>query len=146
MPTFKLTKKPLSHIMHFAFIFSECSRLLFPKRPWKWASTISFRMYKRKVVLLVIYLFNYDSSKSTFFMLNMAFVVLFLTLWVQFLLYKLKFFVSCNNVITRKSFFFTVTDYYIQSDISNSDIRPQIWNSRARIMISNRGFKSGLEN
>ena len=56
--------------MHFAFIFSEYSRLLFPKRLWKWASTISFRKYKRKVVLLVIYLFNYDSSKSTFFMLK----------------------------------------------------------------------------
>ena len=26
--------------MHFAFIFSQCSRLLFPKRLWKWASTI----------------------------------------------------------------------------------------------------------
>ena len=28
---------------------------------------------KRKVVLLVIYLFNYDSCKSTYFMLNMVF-------------------------------------------------------------------------
>ena len=33
---------------------------------------VSFRKYKRKVVLLVIYLFNYDSSKSTFFMLNVG--------------------------------------------------------------------------
>ena len=63
--------------MHFAFTFSEYSRLLFPKRLWKWASTISFRKYKRKVVLLVIYLFNYDSPKSTFFMLNVAFDVRF---------------------------------------------------------------------
>ena len=34
---------------------------------------IFFRKYKRKGVLLVIYLINYDSSKSTFFMLSMAF-------------------------------------------------------------------------
>ena len=27
----------------------------------------------------------------------------------------------------------TVADYYILSDISNTDIRPQIWNSRPRI-------------
>ena len=39
-----------------------------------YASIISFRRkYKQKVVLLVIYLFNYDSSKSTSFMLNVAF-------------------------------------------------------------------------
>ena len=81
------------------------SRLLFPKRLWKWASTISFRKYKPKVVLLVLYLFNYDSSKWTFFMLNMAFDVLVLTFWVQFLLYKLEFFVSCNSIITSTSFF-----------------------------------------
>ena len=74
MPTFKLTEKLFltSSFMHFDFIFSEYSRPLFPKRLWKWASTISFRKYKRKIVLLVIYLFNYDSSKSTFLMLNMA--------------------------------------------------------------------------
>ena len=43
--------------MHFAFILSEYSRPIFPKGLWKWASK-----YKWKVVLLVIYLFNYDSS------------------------------------------------------------------------------------
>ena len=94
-----------SSFMHFAFIFSEYSRLIFPKRLWKWASTISFRKYKRKVVLLVIYLFKYDSSKSTFFMLNMAFDVLVLTFWIQFLLHKLEFFVSCNSIIASTSFF-----------------------------------------
>ena len=51
--------------------FSQnASRLLLPKRSWKCESTISFWKCKRKVVLLVIYLFNYDSSKSTFFTLN----------------------------------------------------------------------------
>ena len=38
---------------------------------------------KRKVMLLVIYLFNYDSSKSTFFMLNIAFDVLSSTVFVK---------------------------------------------------------------
>ena len=75
--------------MHFAFIFSEYSQLLFPKRFWKWASTVSFRKYKREVVLLVTYLFNYDSSKSTFFMLNLTFCF-----------WRSEFFVSCNNIIT----------------------------------------------
>ena len=68
--------------------FRNASRLLLPRRLWKCASTISFRNYKWKVVLLVIYLFNYDSSKSTFLMLNMAFDVLF----------KMEFFVSCNTI------------------------------------------------
>ena len=62
-----------------AFIFSEYTRLLFSKRLWKFTSTISFRKYKGKVV---IYLFNYDSSKSTFFMLNMAFDVFLGTVFV----------------------------------------------------------------
>ena len=34
-------------------------------------------------MLLVIYLFDYDSSKSTFFMLNMAFDVLLSTVFVK---------------------------------------------------------------
>ena len=40
----------------------NASRLLLPKSLWKGASTLSFRKYKQKVLLLVIY--NYDSSKS----------------------------------------------------------------------------------
>ena len=44
------------------------------------AHSISFRKYKRK---LVIYLFNDDSSKPTFFMLNMAFDVLLSTVFVK---------------------------------------------------------------
>ena len=90
--------------MHFTFIFWEYSRLLFLKRLWKWASTISFMKYKQKVVLLVIYLFNYDSSKSTFFMLSMLFDVLVLT-FVLFLLYKFEFFLSCNSIISGTFFF-----------------------------------------
>ena len=94
--------------MQFAFIFSENSRLLFLKSLWKWASTISFRKHQRKVVLLAIYLFNYDSYKSIFFMLNMAFDVLVLTSWVQILLYKFEFFVSCNTTITSNLSFCSV--------------------------------------
>ena len=60
--------------------FSQnASRLLLLKRFWKCASTISFRKYKWKVVLLLIYLFNHESSKSTFFMLNMTSDVLLST-------------------------------------------------------------------
>ena len=41
----------------------NASRLLIPKRLGNCASKIPFRKYKQKVVLLVIYLFNYNSSK-----------------------------------------------------------------------------------
>ena len=74
-------KTPFTHPPSFILpSFSQnTSRLLLSKRFWKCGSTISFRKYKRKVVLLVIYLFNYDSSKSAFFMLNMAIDVLLST-------------------------------------------------------------------
>ena len=39
--------------------------------------------YKRKAMSLVLYLFNYGSSKSTFFMLNMAFDVILSTIFVK---------------------------------------------------------------
>ena len=68
MPTCKLTKKSLSYILLQAF----CD--------YFFTITISFRKYKRKVV---IYLFNDDSSKPTFFMLNMAFDVLLSTIFVK---------------------------------------------------------------
>ena len=59
-----------SSFKHFAFIFLKYITITFFK------ITISFRKYKRKVV---VYLFNDDSSKSTFFMLNMEFDVLMQT-------------------------------------------------------------------
>ena len=85
MPTYKFTKKTLSHILLHVFClhFLRTHHNYFPKRLWKCASTISFREYKWKVVLLVIYLFNDDLSKSTFLMLNMAFNVLFRTVFVK---------------------------------------------------------------
>ena len=55
-----------------AFIFPECFTITSSEEALC-ASTISFTKYKGKVVLLVIYLFNYDSPNSPFFMLNIAF-------------------------------------------------------------------------
>ena len=64
----------MSSFKYFAFIFyKRTSRFFLLKRLWKCASKIYFRKYKQKVALVVIYLFSYDSSKSTSFMLNMAF-------------------------------------------------------------------------
>ena len=93
----------------------NASRLLFPKSLWKCASTISFRKYKRKVALLVICLFNYDSSKFTFFMLNIEFDVLL----SAFLSNKLEFFVSCKVKIIRTSFFLLCFDmsFFIKSSL-----------------------------
>ena len=88
--------------------FSQnASRLLFPKRLQKYAITVSLRKYKRKVVLLIIYLFNYDSSKSIlFFMLNTTFDVLLNTALVK----EIGILRSCSNIkITRTSFMYLFT-------------------------------------
>ena len=75
MPTCKLPKKSFTYLPLWILpsFFKNASRLLLPKRLWNCARKISFRKYKQKVVLLVIYLFSYSSFKSTFFMLNVAF-------------------------------------------------------------------------
>ena len=92
------THRPSCILLSFS---QNTSSLLLPKRFWKCVNTTSFRRCKEKVVLLVIYLFNYNSSKSTFFMLNYGIC----RSLEQFLSNKLEFFVSCNNVkITRTSF------------------------------------------
>ena len=67
----------------------NASRLLLPKRLWKCACKVSFRKYNQRVVLVAIYLSNYDSPKSTSFMLNAAFDVVLS--WVRFLSNKLQF-------------------------------------------------------
>ena len=51
-----------------------------------------YNFFQQKVVLLVIYLSNHGSSKSTIFMLIMAFDVLL----TSFLSNQLELFVSCN--------------------------------------------------
>ena len=66
MPTCKLTKKTLSHLLLHTF----CIHFLRIHHGYFFTITISFRKYKRKVV---IYLFNDDSSNSASFMLNLAF-------------------------------------------------------------------------
>ena len=98
MPTCKFTRKPLSSIPFYVFClhFSENMTITSFEDALK---ECKHNFFQWKVVLLVIYLFNYSSSKSTFFMLNMAFDVLLSTVFVK----QIEFFVSCN--ITRTSFF-----------------------------------------
>ena len=77
--------------MYFAFTFSECITITSSEEGLK---VCDYNIYQWKVVLLVIYLFNHDSSKSTIFMLNMAFDVLLSAVFVKYS--KLESFVSCN--------------------------------------------------
>ena len=60
----------------------NASRLLLPKRLLKVCEQIFFRINEQRV-LLVTYLLNYDSSKSTSFMLNMAFGFVLSTVFVK---------------------------------------------------------------
>ena len=52
--------------MYFAFIFLEIITIIFQKRLWICASTLSFTKYIRQVLLHVFYLFNYHLFKSNF--------------------------------------------------------------------------------
>ena len=93
MPVCKFTKK-LFHIfsfMYFAFIFSECITITSSEEGLK---VCEYNFFRQKVILLVIYLFNRDSLKSTILMLNMAFDVLLSAAFVKYS--KLESFVSCN--------------------------------------------------
>ena len=72
----------ISSFMYFTFIFYECITIL-PKRLRKCASKDYSRKYKQKVVSLVIYLFNYYSSKITSFILNVAFGFTLITVFVK---------------------------------------------------------------
>ena len=80
-----------SSFMYFTFIFSGCITITSSEEGLK---VCEYNFFQRKVVLLVIYLFNHDSSKSTIFMLNMAFDVLLSAVFVKYS--KLESFVSCN--------------------------------------------------
>ena len=77
-----------SSFMYFAFIFSECITNASSKEGLK---VCECNFFQRKVVLLEFYLFNHDASKSTIFMLSMAFEVLLSAVFV-----KLGSFVSCD--------------------------------------------------
>ena len=118
MPTCKFLKK--SSLIHptscTLLSFSQnASRLLLPKRLWKWAN----RKYTWKVVLLVIYLFNYNLSKSDLNMWNMAFDVVLSTVFVN----KLEFFIYWN---TKTTLFFKFLLF------SLCDI-PEKWNRDAGV-------------
>ena len=77
--------------MSFAFIFSECMTITSSEEGLK---VCKYNFFQQKVVLLVIYLLNHDSSESTIFMVNMAFDVLLCPVFVKYS--KLESFVSCN--------------------------------------------------
>ena len=70
-----LRKKVSDIFLHIFCLHSLLTHnnYFFRKSLWNCACKISFRKYKQKVVLLAIYLFNCSSSKSTSFMLNVAF-------------------------------------------------------------------------
>ena len=70
MPNYKLTKKipfPYTPSCIFSFIFSEyiTSSITSSEEALKMCEHNFFQEIKRKVVLVVIYLLNYDSSKPT---------------------------------------------------------------------------------
>ena len=90
MPACKFTKKTLSHILFHVFYL----HLLTINSSEEDLKACEYNFFQWKVVLLVIYLFNHDSSKSTIFMLNMAFDVLLRAVFVKY--GKLEPFVPCN--------------------------------------------------
>ena len=76
--TIQVSEKKLFHtssFIYFAFIFSERITIISSEVASKVCELNVFHEIKRKGVLHVIYLLNYDSSKSTLFMLNMTFDV-----------------------------------------------------------------------
>ena len=75
--------------MYFAFIFSEYITIISSEEGLK---VYEYNFFQRKVASLVIFLFNQDSSKSTIFMLNMAFDVLLSAVFIKYS----KSFIPCN--------------------------------------------------
>ena len=79
--------------MHFTFIFSGCITITSSEEGLK---VCEYNLFQRKVILLVMYLFNHASSKPTIFMLNMAFDVHLSAVSVK--CSKLESFISCNTL------------------------------------------------
>ena len=101
MPASKVTRKTLSHILlHvFCFHFLGIHHDFFFQRVFE---SVQAQFLSGNINgLLVIYLFNYDFSKSLFSMLNMQLDVLLSTVFQV----NWNSFVSCNLKITRTSFF-----------------------------------------
>ena len=95
-----------SFFTHFAFILLEYIRITSSEealKVWELNFLISSWKCKWKVVLLVIDLFSYDSSKSIFFLLNYRITFYWGFSWAQFLSNNLGFFGSCNNIKAYKA-------------------------------------------
>ena len=73
--------KCLDPPLYFTFIVSECITITSSKEGLQ---VYECSFFQRKVLLLVINLFNHDSSKSTLFMLNMAFGILLSAAFVKY--------------------------------------------------------------
>ena len=80
-----------SSFIYFTLIFSRCIIITSFEEGLK---VSEYNFFQWKVVLLVIYLLNHDSSKSTIFMFDMAFDVLLSAVFVKYS--KLESFVSRN--------------------------------------------------
>ena len=94
MSACKFTKKTLSHILFHVF-YLHLLRMYhdyFFQKGFE-SARVQF-LSAGSIVLLGIYLFNHDSSKSTIFMLNMAFDILLSAIFVKYS--KLESLVSCN--------------------------------------------------
>ena len=106
-----------SSFMYFTFIFSGCTTTTSSEESLK---VCEYNFFQRKVVLLVIYLFNHDSSKSTIFMLNVAFDVLLSAGFVKSS--KSKSFVSCNIKLFALCFdmYFFYVDICIKFTLSKT--------------------------
>ena len=89
IPPWKFTKKALSHIFLHAFCLHFLRRhhnyFLWSDFEGAWAQFLSGNTSEKckLQVSLVIYQFNYDSSKSPFFMFNMAFDVVLSTVFFK---------------------------------------------------------------
>ena len=97
MPACKFMKKTLLHILFHVF----CLHFLRIHHDYFFRRVCEYNFFQRKVVLLVIYLFNHDSSKSTIFMLNMSFDVLLSTVFVKlesFVSWNIKHFALCFDI------------------------------------------------
>ena len=110
MPKCKLTNKAHSHVLLHVFClkFFRIYHIMSSEEALKMSQHNFFPEIKRKVMLLVIYLFNYDSSKSTLFTWHFTFS------GVQFLSNKWEFFVPCNTQRLQEhpSFFLCFEMYF----------------------------------
>ena len=87
-----------SSFMYFTFISSGCITITSSEEGLK---VCEYNFFQWKVVLPVIYLLNHDSSKSTMFMLNVAFEALLSTVFVKysiFVSFNIKLFALCFDM------------------------------------------------